>query len=293
MIEAQRVILGFGAVGAIASCFHPGSIVIGRAVPGSGYQIGPLYLYDTPYTRSFCDAMDIAWSAKTIRVGWLKGKELSPPSRAILEEYHIRVRGGMPSEAWLKTHLQGELQVLDIEFGELFWAGRKAAEEVIKDTALSIYLYENKVLTEQCRVIPYDKMISTVPMPVFAALVGKRVMGRWKPIWIRRVSVDEASVLLGIDIENIDYDYLNIIRSAKQPYRATVHKKFVDLEYTYEPYGQSRYRPFGKILSGLSMPREYNMNIEFAGRWAEWRDGLKLHDVIERWMKDGRISVHM
>ena len=266
-------VLGGGISGTIAG-YILNAPVVTRPEKPIPFPLGPQYLYADPLTEKLLQTLGLPTTTRTVKFGFFDPDVgVSEPTPELAERYYISTRNRRPPHWWISRHTK---------FFEAFEVSPRRLHETLKRKVEIIYdeIYaidlKRKVLIGEEKH-HYDKLVSTIPLPVFSRLSGLHLEGTlsWKPITFRRVHVDE----LPFDIYETEFDYVYLI--GHDVYRVTRHTPpYVVEEILGESEGHVL--QYGKILGGRPITIK---DVVFLGRYAEWNPRILVHHVLRKTVK--------
>jgi hypothetical protein len=202
--------------------------------------------------------------------------------------YHRRVRGIPATRAWKKHHKSYEgFEVFRFDWETLRQHAIKVAGDLQRSKVISLNTDEKWLRTMDFRGgmadFNYNQLISTIPRPTFCAVTSQPVEDlQWFSIFIKHHRDYTSRWVVGSDIFKTPYNYVYVIEEdidSARAYRLTkINWSMLTgfwAEYMWEVRG-SRCLKYGKIVSGKPTPVK---DVEFVGRYSEWKPNLKLHDV--------------
>jgi hypothetical protein len=158
----------------------------------------------------------------------------------------------------------------------------------IIDTNNNILLVNTDLKNPDIAYFEYDKIISTIPAPIFFRISNLNPLMELK-------YAKKVFIILSNDYMNIDnYDYVYYPEDKYEFHRATRLKNGrIALEYTTEHSYRSvlnkwnlfsnsySHIPIGQIISGKVQTIE---NVEFIGRYACWNHDIKTDDIVKKFI---------
>ena len=291
----KHIVIGAGPSGLIWAFYHPECFVLTDSIGGqfsSPFQLGPKYLHKTEYTEQFLKDIGVIDSVKTktIKVGFDYDGLLHSKNTEENRKLYFEKTRGTDSEVYRSSMSEGkeEFDVFDIGTEELiYFIMQKVKDRVIINKVQSIDLVNAKIFAEK-DVFSFDDIIITVPRPVFCRMIGRH---------------DEADKFItypttfiktkGLKIGEFDYVYYS---DKNIPYHRI--SKIPNNEFCIEYRGdeilkqQSEYDRFILKVGQLVERKDtitYPFFINFFGRYACWKHGIKLNDSIKQILTNEKI----
>jgi hypothetical protein len=264
-IEIGTVVLGGGPVGSAIASILKVPVITDMVVAPKG----PVYLYDTPQSRKFLDDVHHQ-SPKSldIKIGYnFEGQVSSVPQKGALESYaHKTLRG--------ETYTPKPFKYIPINWQSLMISCRRFIPKVHIDRIQGIDTKTHEMIGSRGTVYHYDRLISTIPAPVFAHLVSENWHLQYLPVVIQNVAI---SMYPGYkDWRKFDYVYLCDKDDSRYRYtrgtneRMGMVEKLIDFD-TEKP---NQY----KIVCGEVPKIE---SVSWFGRFARWEEDRFIHDDIK------------
>jgi hypothetical protein len=289
--EKMNVILGAGIAGLISHWYHKDYTIISKDVGGQlglDFAQGPRFLHKDEYSEKFLRDLLIPLRERIVHVGYyFDGKINEKFPFELKMKYAEKTRGE-----------HGKTEQAAMNRGEqMFWAyevdWNKILEKLTKDTKVildavsSIDLIEKKIYCEKS-TYKYDKLITTIPAPIFFNLCNLKV-GNFVAKSITFVLAETDGDILS----NTKFDFVYFLNDEFKFNRIT---KVDDNKRVYEFIDANevvteRLLPntrilkwhteqMGKIASNVSLPMIENVTT--VGRWAQWDSNVLTNDVIHR-----------
>jgi hypothetical protein len=275
----MKYILGGGISGLIAATFFDDFILITKR--HTPIFQGAFYLHCGENTEYLLNRLGFSLSKKVIKAGILyNGKIYTEPTKELRKIYWEQklYQEGSPGNVFNQGNLQFE--AYNIDFSAFY--------DILLETAISndveiwltevkkIDLNSKKLYLENGSSYSFEKIISTIPYPVFCELADISPKGiRYRNIFIGRnpfISVPD------------EFDYLYILDPQISYYRATKAKNG---SYYESLIRGERIIKYGKIFYGKA---QNVPNVYYLGRYAEWKPHIKVEDVVRRvleWKRQG------
>jgi hypothetical protein len=180
---------------------------------------------------------------------------------------------------------KSEIDYYDVSWQDIIEAliERTSAPIIGKVSKIDLVKKELTIVDENnlSFVNKYEKLISTIPAPVFYKLSGKKYE------FLRYAS---KLFVLSSNYDIKDYDYVYFPENKNKCNRITkVKDNLYSVEYTFINRNYLSFNtvnsidmqmlPIGQIISGSVEKLE---NIEFLGRFAEWQHNVRITEVIEK-----------
>lgn len=320
-MKDRTLVLGSGVSALAYLYYNPGAFALaGDQVGGlfaSAQNLGPQYVWKTESTTKLLRDMGYIDSpiqppsaaTRVIRIGyWWRGKvsrleELSDSDRREVQRlYSLKTRGTEPKDSHMSDG-KSEFEIWDLPVDQLVADLMKRVElRLIHQKALRVDPYRKLVYTGTgvYDFMDYDTLVSTVPAPVLLKLIGKEESAKnllaFDKVYDRsqaETEVEEQFAIMnrGFADERVDYVYVpggefqfHRVRYIKEGDGApefvreyTVKDPELLKEFPKEALVQKR----GQIIGGHEILSSLPKNIELLGRYAEWRHGIRLEDVLE------------
>lgn len=280
-------ILGDGISGLIAKYYMPEYTIISKQNVVPSFQLGPQYLYTSRCMYRLLDELGLSTGKHKVRVGYSSDGAYIYPSLRDWKNYMLKTRGVVPKDKSIgMSNLRACFNVYDVTPAELVAKLRKGVK-VRRDTITNIDL-ENKVMCGWKRDYVFDKLVVTIPRPLFDIMCGewdaKKVNKRYRWNGVLFWKWEEPFN----QIWDTKFDYVYMLDKKDPAYRVTkLEYPFVVREYIIDDVmqpGLAIYNlEFGKIVGSISPPNYEG--VQFLGRWAQWEDGIKIHDVVREVQK--------
>lgn len=262
--KVERVVLGGGMTG-----LSVGWITGSPVISNSTFDIpSPFFLQANDETEKFVsEAMAIGTKTsiqtvgrRTVGIGFASRGQMVIPN-----SYHL----GQYADKKSRSNYRPEaFEYLTVNTRRLM-SKISSSVEVIDDTIISVDP-DRHILTGKNGKYKYEKLISTVPAPAFARMVGTK-SDQFESIKIRAETIDY--VPYSNNLMNL-YDYTYFVDDSPLLRYTPTSKSQGVIEYLSNDYNQV------SIVSGK--PTKY-VDIEFAGRFARWEEEWSLHDDISKW----------
>jgi len=300
----MNVVLGGGISGLIWAYYHPDHFIVTDQVGGqmmSYFDLGPRYLHNkSEAVFKFLKDLNVPIKLSAIKVGYFDDKGwVEDPNLDFRHKYYLKSRGQKTLEGFdptvLNTNLK-EFQVCNVDFKDLiFKLYDVLSSRIYTGSVTKIDLKEQLIMTDTNMVLRYSKLVSTIPLNIFARLAG---------LSITLDSVDMAYCLLKesfFDIKDFDYVYVVIsdanfhrITRCKQGVVCDVlgknideFKKQIPIEYFTLLLDQSI--KLVKNSQIISLDKDFELedtSIKFVGRYGSWHRRWKTETVIEEAQKN-------
>lgn len=308
----RTLVLGSGISALAYLYYNPNAFALtGDQVGGLFRQadsLGPQYIWKTKSTTKLFNELGITPPTRQIKVGyWWKSElyeqdELDGPTLLQIKTmYAKRTRGVAPKDSFMSSG-KGEFEIYDLPVQTLVTILlEKVGLRLIPKKASAIDLYRQRVYTPESftmNYFEYDTLVSTVPAPVFLSLIGaqeqtKNLRGYDKvyerlvfqtkknPHLIEQRALDRGMDYVYLPEQVIDggYDFHRTRIMAGGPTFDVVR------EYTLidgmVPPTKGKKQPNGQIISGHEVLESLPKNVELLGRYAEWKHGIRLENVLE------------
>lgn len=291
----MKYILGGGLSGLILAYYNRDFTIVSENLGGqmlNDFPLGPRLMQKTDYTKIFLKQLKIDAKIKTSKIGYSDGMifySFQPLNFA--EKYFIQSRK-TSKHHFTESVMSGSkssIDFYDVKFDTIInkliesLGDRHIKSNVSKiDPANSVFYIDEKKYE-------YDNLISTIPMPLFMKLSELNVDKHYFS------ALDKSFVLtkkLNLNDYHDDFDYIYYI---DKPYNRIM--KWDDryiIEFT--GYKENKIFDFCKKenleiekylnLSNIQIRKSIDKidldikNVEFVGRYAQWKHSIKTQEVI-------------
>lgn len=315
-MKEKTIVLGSG-ISALAYLFYHSDAfaLAGDQVGGlfaSAKNLGPQYVWKTPSTTRFLTDMGYidpsgkAPSAATrvIRTGyWWRGKinrveDLNDSDLLEIRRlYSLKTRGTEPRDSHMSDG-KSSFEIYDVPVDELVADLLKRVEmRLVYVRATSVDMVNRSVYAHGHETeYHYDKLVSTVPAPILLKLVSNEALAEklkaFHKVYERGEETTEVEEQLsihnrGFADEMIEYVYVPDSHYDFHRVRCVGENEFVR-EYTLKNDAHVANFPKtaliqkrGQIIGGHEILKQLPSSIKPLGRYAEWRHGIRLEDVLE------------
>lgn len=286
----NKIILGGGISGLICGVLDPSALILTNTIGGVAKteSIAPFMIHFSEKAMQFLNAIQCPYRLSVCKVGYYykeKIHDILPVELA--KEYYIKSRGREPepSEYEEKKKREGDFLYLGVELEELIDCMVGIIE--MKRTRIKLCQIEGisferrEVRTDKGKYSFHNDLISTLPAHIFFSVINRRDIE-----FLARGKRFEERTTSEYDIK--DYDYVYFPEQKIKELRIThqLSGKYTH-EYTWRPLVDEKEEggvvSYAYILEPKKIPKV--KGVEFVGRYAEWDDGLLIHDIIERLMK--------
>jgi len=301
----QTLILGGGISGAVAAYYMKDALVITDKMGGqvgNKFTLGPKLLHCTPNTARLMDDLHYPLTARTVHVGYcVEGKYVDKLPEKYRAQYYAKTRGRSDPP---KSAMSGGQQVftawetpLSVVLSILLHSIEKG--RVVLDGIKRIDLQLKTVETAGGGTFSFDRLITTLPLPVFYKLT------RTQPL--REPKYQPTTFLHTADLPNglndLHYDYVYFVDPPiVAPYnRATrADEKNWVFEYPGTPPFAERAGTDPNIVVqriGQILDKEDELTFEDTdtviglGRYAEWKHSVLTESVVAKVQKLAGIRV--
>jgi hypothetical protein len=295
----MNVILGGGIAGLIWAKYHPDHFILTDQVGGqmiSYFDLGPRYLHNkSKFVESFLKDLEVPLKPSIIKVGYIDDSGwIDNPDAHFREKYFMKSRGQNNLEGFdptvLNTNVK-EFEVCLVDFKELIAKLFDSLEKRIYMGGVThINLEKQIVSTDSNMVLKYSKLVSTIPLNIFARVAG---------LSIPLQSFDMAYCLVSNDYFDLKgFDYVYDARIDTLQHRMTKckqgvvcdlvsskvesFKNYTDPKFFTIPLDQAvRLVKNNQIIS---LEKDYELkghNVKFVGRYGAWQRRWKTETVIE------------
>lgn len=294
-----NIILGAGISGLIWAKYHPNHFILTDQVGGqmmSYFDLGPRYLHNkSKAVEVFLKDLDVPLKFSTIRVGYLDDSGfVENPNIEFRQKYFMKSRGQNSLEGFdptvLNTNVK-EFEVCDVDFKDLInRLYYELDDRIYMGRASSIDLKEQIIKTDTDMVLKYSKLVSTIPLNIFADVAGLDIVLK---------SYDMAYCLTPYNFFHLkNFDYVYDARSTTCFHRLTKCKQGIvcDVlgskveEFKKQVYEQNSIRHeelsirYVKNNQIMSLEKDFEIedkNVKFVGRYGTWNRRYKTETIIE------------
>ena len=314
--KVKTLVLGSGASALAYLFYNPDSFALaGEQVGGlfaQAQNLGPQYIWKTASTTRLLKDMGYfdegsemtKVTVQMVRIGYLwKGKitrlqDLEIDDRRDIQRlYALKTRGIAPKASFMsdgKSEFEIYSLPVDALIAELL---RRVSLRLVLQKASEIDMYNKVVRIENNgpkalpTFIPYDKLVSTIPAPVLLKLIGNES----EVTRLRAFDKVYEKTAAYYPFEHVlcsggEFDYVYVAGDEYPFHRVRkLDDRLVVREFTLiDGYSGPKFpesvltQKKGQIVSGHevleSLPPD---SVECYGRYAEWKHGIRLEDVLE------------
>jgi len=262
----------------------------------ASFPLGARYLHDSPEARRFVSSLGFAPDTFTVKVGYKQdNKVLQEPPIGFREQYFMKSRGETNLDNYEEktTMNQGKASftALNLDLSDLTNRLQTSLHLNTKVCNIEVILNElmvvkHKGVTED---LPYDSLVSTIPLPVFLSLAGHDDMTKFFK--------SEGVTFCLLNKSHFDMaDYGFIYCAGAEPYHRMskcddgvvvemlgYHTESECIERFNSKYIGSKFVPNSQLITGI--PAKYLQagfpNVKFVGRYGAWDREQKADYVIK------------
>lgn len=309
MRHEKTLVLGSGASALVHLFYNREAFALAGGQVGGLFSkaqdLGPQYVWKTRSTTKLLTDMGYidptnknpSAATRVIRVGYLWGgrisrlEDLSAPDRAEAQRlYALKTRGIPPASSFMSDG-KSEFDVYELPVEELVAELlRRVSLRIIRKSAKSVDLYRRVVRDSDDCPYEYDRLVSTVPSPVFLKLIGKEDEAPRLKAFDKAYEKAPTYYPLEHDLCDGKFDYAYVAGDEYSFHRVRrLDGRHVVREFTIKDSSTSKFpgaaviQKSGQIVSGHevleSLPRE---SVRLLGRYSEWQHGIRLEDVAEK-----------
>ncbi len=296
-MNKQNYILGGGIAGLIWAYYNPDFTIITETVGGqfnNYFPMGPRFLEDNEFSRKFLTDLKIPIIPQTIKIGYKYGnKIIDTYDTTFLQKYYSKSRGAKTiADSTVMNQQKKEMDILKVDFLKLIslLVEKIGDKRIIYSKIYKIDIHKKEISIKNNKIdVNYNKIVSTIPLPAFYRIIGKRNICH---------SRDMTYVLLEADfIDMKDFNF--IYCCGNEPYhRLTKCKDGIiadvlgwksegSIKSIFPEYIGFKCAPNIQIVSGPSKEK-FNEDIQFIGRYGRWNRNWKTEKVIEEAIKNGQ-----
>lgn len=306
--DDRTLILGSGISSLVYLFYHKDAFALaGEQVGGlfaKAQDLGPQYVWKTPSTTKLLTDMgyidpvgkNSSAATRVIKIGYLwegrvsRLEDLSASERAEIQRlYALKTRGIEPKASFMSDG-KSEFETYSIPVGDLVSELLKRVSlRLVPRSAKSVDMYYKRVLDGNGEIWEYDKLVSTVPAPVLLKLIGKESEDSRLKAFDKVYEKGDSRHVFEDDMEGRGYAYVYVPGDdyAFHRVRHAGGGKVVR-EYTLvrgQEAGSAGVEVVvqkkGQIVSGHEIIESLPNSVECYGRYAQWRHGIRLEDVLE------------
>ena len=293
----MHYIIGGGISGLIASLYNKDFKIISNDIGGQfgKKNLGPRILQVSKSSFNLLNDLNLRAKTKTCKIGFKIGDHfVDSVSKEDRVKYYLKSRcindinlSVQYKQEYSSSMSDGksEIDYYDVSWQDIIEAliERTSAPIIGKVSKIDLVKKELTIVDENnlSFVNKYEKLISTIPAPVFYKLSGKKYE------FLRYAS---KLFVLSSNYDIKDYDYVYFPENKNKCNRITkVKDNLYSVEYTFINRNYLSFNtvnsidmqmlPIGQIISGSVEKLE---NFEFLGRFAEWQHNVRITEVIEK-----------
>lgn len=297
----SNYILGGGIAGLIAGFYEKDYYIIGQDIGGQMSQkgLGPRILEVNDYSAKLLEDLEYdSVPIKVAKIGYRHNNRFQDRlNEQLRKKYYLKSRNiqtpnvEMPSS--IMSDGKNSIRYFDIDWNDLILRLYNAVKDryiIDKITGIDI---NNKLINTDVSQYDYDKIISTLPAPVFFNLSGE--IPEEELTYEKKLFVIVSSKT--VDLSEFDYVYYPDMDCSY--HRVTrLSETRAAIEYTGNQFNHTnlfdywrhiafevKTLPMGQIKSGKVGSFK---DIEFLGRYAEWNHDIKTDDIVKKYVeRDG------
>jgi hypothetical protein len=299
-------VVGGGLSGLVYAATHPGCFVITSELSMVAKGVSPLVLHYDPDVAEWVEDVVRFYHLssgchvrrKTCAVEYIQDDRSCSPvlSEQLARQYFLKSRGLGNTEKVFESRLDTSFDYCDISLGELEAALKCmiGEERIIRDKV--VLITDELIKTEGDCQLYYDKLVSTIPAPLFFELyrgqgwhqdykykfewVTKSYLSRMReefsiaPVWMLNHEKEGYVYIPQEDVGPEGLIRLSNVNGGQiiAEYSGSIHSS----AYTFVKYGYFL-RPLCRVPSPTPM-------IHFVGRFAEWDENIMIHNIIRRYI---------
>lgn len=295
----MKVIIGGGISGLIAAFYNEDYFLISKDIGGQMVNnfLGPRILEIDEYSEMFLDDLGIEKVEKVAKIGFMDSEEVKTESDSDFRlKYYLKSRCldkalNIPDS--IMSQGKNYINYYDVDWNYVVDKIKsKIKDKIINSNVSYIDVESNTLLLDDGRIIEYEDIISTIPAPIFYKLINETAGVEFKFIPKLFIVVDK----INIDMKNFDYVYclgnnkfhrITKINDNKYAIEYTTKERYENIIKNWYPSPKTYCQVlYGQIVSGKVDSFD---NISFVGRFAEWKHGIKINNVIERFVR-GKVN---
>jgi len=295
----KTIVIGGGIAGLSYALYHPEATVFTDKIGGqfsAPFQLGPKYLHATKETEQFLKDIKTTVPRKTIKIGfYIDGKISATNTEENRKQYFEKTRG--VSGGVYRSAMSGgdsEFEAFDIDAESLvsFLYGA-VQQQVVVDKISFVNLKEKTVQSNNDDILSYDKLVICIPRPAFYKMSGLESTAdmffkSYPTTFIKAKNL--PMVLRGSEEDFKKYDYVYFSDPVLMFHRITRCPDYYAVEIKGDDPGKYEFEYDRFVLKvGQLVEREdvieFPPEVEFFGRYAEWRHSIKTKELVERLLK--------
>ena len=296
----MKYILGGGITGLIFAYYNQDYTIITENIGGqmgSKFSLGPRYLHKTINAKSFLYSLQIPYSERVIRVGYVDDDGwVDSPDIKFREKYFMKSRGQKTLEGFdssVMNNNQTKFTVLDIDFAKLIEKlDEKIANRIRQgritsiNTALQTFEIARGRYKED---FVYNHLVSSIPLSIFANSLEND--HKLKEEFYSSYGMTYCLVEENDEFDTGQFDFVYDARESSKWHRMTkdgddiVLDFFGELEridltgFVGDKYIAHASLPHCQIVSKKANPNI--KNVKFIGRYGTWNRKWKTEAVID------------
>jgi hypothetical protein len=298
----MNYVLGGGLAGLIWAYYHKDwTILAGHELASASEIPIPRYIYWTEKTcQLHRELFKKEPEMETINVGIRsKAQWWSRATNDMKKNYHEKTRGKRPIHVSQHVMSSGETHFDIIDTPYNLWENAligELDERIIKEDVVTIDIEHNEIHTDNSKrsTIAYDKMVNTLPLPLFFTLTNDNDIVNafsYSSVVLTLIKC-QASIIWENDYDYILFPDLRVpffrMTKGEKPYLGIESKESLSkdsgkfwLEGMIVEKIEEKIMKYGKIISGPSEFQNLPSNIKLFGRFGTWDPRIKIHHLIE------------
>jgi len=301
----SKFILGGGAAGLIAAYYKKDYTIVSPNLSGqlgNPWPLGPRYLHCTTEVEDFLASLKLPTMGTVVTVGYADNDTFITPTNEDIAGYWKKTRGTkMPTSASCMMSGKECFEVMALPLSRVVsLLAFLARSRWTTGDVRGISLEKKEILLNDSRVVPFTKLINTLPASVFTALIeggNKDADFSFEPSYLfYGYSYDDTVLYRFLWSKGVRYDFIYFPRTPRDLLRITKLDEPWFVAETVSSGGlpmeafieDAKFLPIGKIVGGgeAFKKRDWSEHgIAHFGQWAQWEDGLLAHDLIEEMQK--------
>lgn len=294
----HKVILGGGLSGLIYATLNPDYILITQSIGGLAKEqwFAPFMIHWNLATQSFLQMLGIEFRVKLCKVGYCWGGMINDYlPEEFGEMYYEKSRGRKsPACEYKKRAVSkwaGNFYYFDLDIARLIGQMVDLIDErLFLHEIKKVDFGEQTIWCDDKIYYNYTKLVSTLPAPIFFGMIeGKRAMPDFKFEFTPKTFIRVSASRFGFDFEGYDYVYF--------PEKDEPRLRLTKIENSYDIQDECIAEYAADFLEGMTGEKSHEVpyayilepkeiqkfeNVEYVGRFAEWKDELLIHNLIER-----------
>lgn len=261
--------------------------IIGNNIGGqfnSNFQLGPRILQKNSIVDKFLSNFNKNLNSKIFKVGYYYDNDFHDICLLELrKEYAIKTRGKFDSNknSWMNN---GNNNVIGYDLSNINFLIKNLYNHFIISAISKIDLNEQNIFIEN-EIIHYDKIINTIPIDIFAKLCNLECNIKYEKVYFYKVKKST------VNFYNNKYDFIYFPTDEYSFHRITsIDENYICIEVKEKNNKNINfyYEDVYILNNGILIEDNFDYsffndkNIKFAGRYAEAKHEVRMHNIIEK-----------